>query len=400
MGWLTRLKSRQGSAAPTDHGGPVATRVPAVLLGGDDDLEVVGESFYQDALWALSGASPGGDRTRVEIIAVLVPEPTNPHDSNAIGIHIEGRLVGYLARQTAQEYFPGLRRVMAERGRYIALNGVIVGGGYYDDGPGRLGVWLEHDPVDFGVRQTRTARGVPAGQSAVEGAMRTGFSEAWLTDLDDDSYDLSWFDELPDADRPAIAKLRGLLAEDPDPIDRHFQFAELEARLYRSRDLFETALAEYDEVCARHDAEMDTIRQAFMIKWGKVPLLETYRQMAIRQQKKKDRQTCLWWAERGLALYGETAAREDAVEDLLKRRNRAITKLQAAVMPAQSATVPVELDLNLASRSQPIPKQTDRLSAAEIEVLLCRQCQGSFERARVRGRKPTLCPVCRSAAPR
>ena len=33
-----------------------------------------------------------------------------------------------------------------------ALRGVIVGGGYYDDGPGRLGVWLEHDPADFGMR--------------------------------------------------------------------------------------------------------------------------------------------------------------------------------------------------------------------------------------------------------
>ena len=30
---------------------------------------------------------------------------------------------------------------------------------------------------------------------------------------------------------------------------------------------------------------MDGIRQACLAKWGKVPLLETYRQMAIRQQK-------------------------------------------------------------------------------------------------------------------
>jgi hypothetical protein len=49
------------------------------------------------------------------------------------------------------------------------------------------------------------------------------------------------------------------LAADPDPIDRHFQFAELETRLYRSRELYELALAEYDEVWARHDAEMDSI---------------------------------------------------------------------------------------------------------------------------------------------
>ena len=127
--------------------------------------------------------------------------------------------------------------------------------------------------------------------------MRTGFTEAWLTDAEDDSYDLSWFNDLPEADRPAIAKLRELLA-DLDPIDRHFQFAELETRLYRSRELYESALDEYDEVCARHDAEMDSICEAFIAKWGKIPLLDTYRQMAIRQQKKRDWEACKWWAHR------------------------------------------------------------------------------------------------------
>ena len=44
-----------------------------------------------------------------------------------------------------------------------------------------------------------------------------------------------------------------------------------------------------------------------MAKWGKIPLLDTYRQMAIRQQKKSDWEACKRWAERGLALYGESA---------------------------------------------------------------------------------------------
>lgn len=132
-----------------------------------------------------------------------------------------------------------------------------------------------------------------------DGVMRTGFSEAWLTDAEDDSYDLSWFNQLPEADRPAIAMLRELLATVPDPIDRHFQFCELEARLYRSRELYESALAEYDQACALHDVEMQQICAAFMAKWGKIPLLDTYRQMAVRQQKKKDWRACQWWAERG-----------------------------------------------------------------------------------------------------
>lgn len=213
----------------------------------------------------------------------------------------------------------------------VALRGVIVGGGSYDNGPRTLGVFLSHDPTDFGVASSGWFRktGPPARLVNVGSTMRTGFTEAWATDLDDDSYDLSWFNDLPKGDQQAIVKLRELLSTDPDPIDRHFQFTELETRLYRSRDLSDTALEEFDEACKLHDAEMETICEAFMAKWGKIPLLDTYRQMAVRQQKPGDWNACIWWAERGLALYGNNAAREDAVEDLLKRRNRALSKLEA-----------------------------------------------------------------------
>jgi HIRAN domain len=297
MGLLDRLRSRRReSSVSTRH---EAAAVSVSLLGGQDDLEVVGELAYQDALWRLSGGTLG-DRIRRQIVAALVPEPTNPYDANAIAVQIDGQVIGYLPRATAQEYLPGLQRLMSVRGGYVARCGVIVGGGYYDDGPGRLGVWLEHDPADFGIRSTPLGS-APSRYASADGVMRTGFTEAWLTDAEDDSYDLSWFNELPEADRPAIAKLRELLASDPDPIDRHFQFAELEARLYRSRDLYETALTEYDEACARHDAEMDGICEAFMAKWGKIPLLDTYRQMAIRQQRLKD------W--RALQMVGRTRSR-------------------------------------------------------------------------------------------
>lgn len=331
MGLLDRLRAARNSvtAGPESRTPAPAATVAAYLHGGDDDLEVVGEASYQDALWALC-AGTQGDRIRSKIIAVLVPEPDNPHDPNAISVQIDGNRVGYLSREMASHYLPGLQRAMATCGGYVALGGVIVGGGFYDDGPGRLGVWLEHDARAFGVapagavRRTGNSRLTNSG-----GTIRTGFSEAWLTDLEDDSYDLSWFNDLPDGDRPAIAMIRELLASDPDPIDRHFQFAELESRLYRSRDLYESAFEEFDEACRLHDAEMDTICQSFIAKWGKVPLLETYRQMAIRKHKQKDWSACVWWAERGLVLYGNNAAREDAVEDLLKRRNRALSRLEA-----------------------------------------------------------------------
>jgi hypothetical protein len=317
MGLLDRLK---GVRAPTQ-------RTPVRLLGGSEGLEVVGESHYQAALWEICGGVEG-ERVRYPVEAVLVPEPENIHDGNAIAVHIDGHKVGHFARETAAEYVGGLCQLMAEGGCHVALLGVVVGGGYYDDRPGFLGVWLDHDPRDFGVEPPR--RGGPRpGVAADRGTMRTGFSAAWSTDAEDDAYDLSWFDDLPEADRPAIALLWTLLESDPDPIDRHFLFAELEARLYRCRDLYDGALDEFDVTCRLHDAEMETICQAFRAKWGKIPLLQTYRQMAIRQQKKKDWQACLWWVERGLALYGTSAAREDAVEDLVKRRNRALGKLEA-----------------------------------------------------------------------
>jgi hypothetical protein len=277
---------------------------------------------------------------------------------------------------------------MSNSSAQVALPGVIVGGGYYDDGPGRLGVWLSHNPADFGIASTRPMRG-PAF-AAGEGTMRTGFSEAWRTDLEDDSYDLSWFTTLPAADRPAIAMLRTLLAQERDPIDRHFQFTELEARLYRARDLYDAALDEFDEACRQHDVEMDSIRAAFMAKWRKVPLLETYRQMAIRKQKQKDWTASLWWIERGLVLYGNDAAREDAIEDLLKRRNRALAKIEEAADPTRTTG---------AKRAVPV---TDRIpppqlneTVSVVETLVCTSCHRSFDRAKARGRKPRLCPQCR-----
>ena len=64
---------------------------------------------------------------------------------------------------------------------------------------------------------------------------------------------------------------------------------------------------------------MDGMRQAFIAKWGQIPLLETYQQMAIRQQKARNYDQALWWAERGLAVYGDDCARPEAVKDLRKR---------------------------------------------------------------------------------
>jgi hypothetical protein len=316
MGFWVRLLDR---SARLNSDGPHEGRVEAaIVLGGQDTLEVVGESQYQDDLWWLVGGV-SVDRIRCAVTASLVPEPDNHFDSNAVKVVIDGRLVGYLARHDAAVYLPGIQRLMARHRRPIGLTGHIVGGGQRNDGLGMLGVFLDHNPADFGLR---------ASQVSHIGELRTGLSQAMATDLDDDSYDLSWYERLSGSHVPGdVVVLRQLLASENDLVDRHFMLAELGKCLYKSRDAFASALDEFDTVCVQHDAEMDSIRSALHKKFGCVPVIEMYRQAAIRCQKARDWKRMRFWAERGLEVYGSDAARPEAVADLHKRLAYADAKL-------------------------------------------------------------------------
>jgi hypothetical protein len=245
----------------------------ATLYPGDDPLEVVGESHYQDALWRIVGGCRR-DPVRYATEAVLEPELDNAYDPNAIKVLIDGALVGYLSRADAAAFGPGLLRLMeaSPTGR-VALEAAIVGGGPRADGIGFLGVFLDHDPADFGL--------APEDPASAR-RLRTGFSEAMATDLEDDSYDLSWHEELSENDATAINQLRSKLETERDPIDRHYMLCEVEKRLYKCRDAFASALDEFDEVCRQHDEEMDTIRPALLDKFGVIPVIDTYRQAAVR----------------------------------------------------------------------------------------------------------------------
>lgn len=282
------------------------------LLSGHQTLEVVGESHYQDSLWRLvKGRADLAERVRVEIVAVLVAEPNNPYDPNAVAIWIDGWKVGHLSRDNARLYQPGLLVLQQQHGSPVALSGVIVGGGMREDGLGRLGVFLDHDPHDFGVGR-QPLRQV-AELKAQEGADELRSSAtAYPTYMD-------WAADLPADDIRAIPVLRRLLNERSDPLARHFIYNYLEARIYRSRNVFASALAEYDQICREHDAQVSEIRQACISQFGHIPNLVTYRQMAIRQQKLHNYAEALWWAERGLALYGDMARWPEHVDDLRHR---------------------------------------------------------------------------------
>jgi hypothetical protein len=344
-------------------------------MRGQHDLEIVGESNYQDNLWRVVGG-PTAERVRVDVQAIVATEPDNPYDPNAISVWIDGHKVGYFCKEDAQEYQPGLVKLFEKEDAHVALAGVVTGGGLRDGGLGFLGVWLYCNPADFGVEVV-----VSPAPWTLRGNIRTGLTEALLTDEADDSYDLSWLSGLPSDNLAAIGRLRALLRDDPDPIDRHFMFCELEERLYKSRDAFTSALDEYDQACLAHDMEMDGIREALLSKFGVVPLLDTYRQITVRQQKARNWAAALRWAQRGLALYGEDAARPEAVEDLNKRVVAYSAKLDGALAGASR---------------QPIIAHRVTAPTTVMETLTCEGCGAHWSRAVTRGRKPRLCQACRA----
>lgn len=207
-------------------------------------------------------------------------------------------------------------------------------------------------------------------------------SEAIATDKADDSYDVSWYARLSEADETAVRQLRSLLGDASQPIDRHYVLTELERRLYRCRDTIASALDDFDAVCLQHHQEMDAIRPALVEKFGAVPVIDMYRQAAIRCEKAKLWQASREWAERGIRVYGDDAARSEVVDDLENRVARAI---------AQSERV-----------KTPRPRQprgegeaTAVQRPTEMESLFCSACGTTFERIRTRGRKPRFCPACR-----
>jgi hypothetical protein len=118
MGWFGKLLSRPEQAVPAQRSPEQAVPPPgSVRLSADGRLSVVGESHYQPALKAAVGRSAArGLADAVPVTAVLVPEPTNRYDRRAVRVDVNGRTVGYLAREDAARYQPALLRLEPARG--------------------------------------------------------------------------------------------------------------------------------------------------------------------------------------------------------------------------------------------------------------------------------------------
>ena len=120
---------------------------PAAMMArlrgpGTFRLEIVGESYYQDALKKLCGGrTTDGHRKEVEVM--LLHDDENQYDDKAIAIFIDGEPVGHLDRKTARNF----RAQMIEAGATgmpAACQAIIVGG--WDrggDDVGHFGVKLD-----------------------------------------------------------------------------------------------------------------------------------------------------------------------------------------------------------------------------------------------------------------
>jgi len=116
------LKRLFGGSSDIPHGAgeahddhEVAQREEEVQRFGDIRVDVVGESNYQAAIRKACGWKPGAE-TRFECMAELIPEPSNPYDSNAVMVQIDGACVGYLSRSDAVKFGPAIRAAIQGQG--------------------------------------------------------------------------------------------------------------------------------------------------------------------------------------------------------------------------------------------------------------------------------------------
>jgi hypothetical protein len=320
VGFLRRLFGKQGetqdsTSRPDSHGASVS-------FGGSQPLEVVGESFYQEALRKIAGLTT--EHVRIPVTAILLPEVDNQYDPNAISVWVSGLKVGHLSRADASMFRPGLLTLQRQVGSAIALPGVVVGGG---EGRPSYGVFLNCDPAAFGLGESAPIS-VRSSGSQIKVEIRTGLSNAVREDPEDDDYDLGWQTRVPQDRIKAISFLRRELVSESAPISRHFMHAQLEELLYEARNDFDSALDEYDAACEAHHSEMPALRLALIEQFGGVPLMELYKQAAIRHQKTHNWQAAMRWAEAGLHVYGTEALRQECVDDLARRANDYRDKLK------------------------------------------------------------------------
>ncbi|QBX38672.1 hypothetical protein E4M02_11155 [Brevundimonas sp. S30B] len=113
-------------AQHTRHSPVRAVSIPRLVGDGSFGFEVVGESHRQEVLSRICGGHCEEGHEK-EVEAILRPDPTNPHDGNAVRVEIMGEQVAYLSRADAADHLNELRR-LGLAGQPVRCAALINGG--------------------------------------------------------------------------------------------------------------------------------------------------------------------------------------------------------------------------------------------------------------------------------
>lgn len=121
FGWLRRLLGSRQPALP---------QKPAVQIGPGRAFwfDIVGESNYQGTLRRIDGGRLAREE-EVVLPALVIPEPQNAYDPNALAVHAEGYgKIGYFDRDSAGYTFAALGKMLRNQGLVGACEARLTGG--------------------------------------------------------------------------------------------------------------------------------------------------------------------------------------------------------------------------------------------------------------------------------
>jgi hypothetical protein len=122
----------------------VGPELEPLLLPGGRAVQVVGESYYQDALDAICGGKCE-EGHQLMCRAELRPEPDNDYDKRAVGVYVDGRKVGHLSRADAKVRQSKLLALRSQGKRPMC--GALISGGWFRGrgDEGHYGIRLDLD---------------------------------------------------------------------------------------------------------------------------------------------------------------------------------------------------------------------------------------------------------------
>ena len=114
-GLLDRLQGKQG------------VKVVALELPEASHVAVHGESFYQPTLHKTASLATEEDGELV-LRAILLPEPGNKYDPNAVAVYSDAGIVGYLPRDVVPRYRRVFEEIERQGCKAGVCRGVLMGG--------------------------------------------------------------------------------------------------------------------------------------------------------------------------------------------------------------------------------------------------------------------------------